>query len=274
MIWLCIVSCTPSMFANAASRTLAVASSPVGLLAVGNGCELDTSSLPQDKIAVSRVRNLPENVGVVAALHQIWEMSRDVSAPDDVLAYVHDDFWVEERGWDARVASVFARDPRCGLAGFGGSVGLGGDEIYKRPYNSHQLGRRGPNGDGFEGFYSNMNGAEVHGVRTTEERQIVFTDGMSMLVKRELLDKVGGWSWWPFELIHHAYDMGIACVARRHGYTAWLVPCAVHHESLQTASQPVYKDLADKYGGDAAVHDKSHRFVYETFRDVLPLRLP
>jgi len=266
VIWLSIVSCTPALFVDSATRALATSGEPLGLLALGNGCELPLDELPQDKIKVARYRSLPENVGVVAALHQLWEMSEDVSTPADVLAYIHDDFQILEHGWDGRVASVFERDPRCGLAGFGGSTALGGDEIYKKPYEVHQLGRRN--------FYSDMVGAEVHGKRVTTEMPIVFTDGQSMLVKRELLDKVGGWSWWPFENIHHAYDYGVACMARRHGYTAWLVPVHCNHVNFQTASQPVYKDLADKYGGDAAVHDKSHRFVYEQFRDVLPLRLP
>jgi hypothetical protein len=261
-----MISCTPSMFLNAASRTLAMVSEPIGLLALGNGCVLDFETLPKgDNIKVSRVRNLSENVGVVRGLHQLWEMSQDVSSPDDVLAILHDDFWVEELGWDKRVQGVFDRDPRCGLAGFGGSTALGGDEIYKKPYEVHQLGRRN--------FFSNMNGAEHHGKRVTEEMPIVFTDGQSMIFRKRLLDDMGGWSWWPDDCVHHAYDYAAACMARRHGYTAWLVPCAVHHENFQTASQPVYKDLADKYGGDAAVHDRSHRFVYEEFRDVLPLRL-
>lgn len=260
---LCMISCSQELFADATGLASEGVVEDVSLIALGNGCRLEVSS--DHHFSSVHIRNTQANLGVVAALHEIWVMARVLPEPPDILCYIHDDLQILEAGWDRRVRSVFEHDPKCGLAGFGGSTALGGNEIYKVPYEVHQLGRRD--------FYSNMVGAEVHGTRTTKEMPIVFTDGQSMIVRRELLDKIGGWSWWPFEHIHHAYDYGIACMARRHGYGAWLVPCEVNHIGFQTASQPTYKDLADKYGGDAAVHDASHRFVYNEFRDVLPLRL-
>jgi hypothetical protein len=262
-VHLCIISATPELFLDAAEHALSRATGRVTLLGLGNGCVL---SPPVGSVAA--VQCDPQNHGVPWALHQLYKLARNLigASSDDLLVYIHDDFRILEKGWDERVARVFERDPKCGLAGFGGSTALGGDEIYRAPYEVHQLGRRD--------FFSNMNGAELHGQRTTEERPIVFTDGQSMIVKRELLDKIGGWSWWPFELVHHAYDYGIACMARRHGYSAWLVPCAVEHRGGLTACGPVYQALAASLGGDAAVHAASHRFVYDSFRDVLPLRLP
>lgn len=259
---LCILSCKQELFDDAVSHALDNASGPVSLVGFGNGLPL---SFPQ---VDGHTESSVENRGVPYGLHRLWEICKDLwpDPPDEeLLCYIHDDFQILEKGWDERVKAVFEKDPRCGLAGFGGSTALGGDEIYKAPYEVHQLGRRN--------FFSNMVGAEVHGGRVTQEMPIVFTDGQSMILRRSLLDTIHGWSWWPFDLIHHAYDYGIACMARRHGYTAWLVPCAVNHLNFQTASQPVYKDLAETHGGDAAVHAASHRFVYETFRDVLPLRL-
>lgn len=260
---LCIVSANQELFLDAAVHALSRATGAVTLLGVGNGCKLEPPALGK-----AHVRNFLKNEGVPRALHELWKMAvAEVGgeSPQEILVYIHDDFRILERGWDERVRRVFEKDKRCGLAGFGGSTGLGGDEIYKIPYEIHQLGRRD--------FWSNMHGAEHHGRRTTEERPIVFTDGQSMIVRRDLLDKVDGWSWWPFELVHHAYDYGIACMARRHGYTAWLVPCEVEHRGGLTATGAVYHALAAEHGGDAEVHAASHRFVYKYFRDVLPLRL-
>lgn len=265
-VFLCIVSATPELFLDAAEHALSRATGEVVLVGVGNGCELPIPPKAQRAICTfSR-----ENKGVPWALNELYTLSGraqpDTVDANDLLVYIHDDFRILEQGWDERVKRVFVRDPKCGLAGFGGATALGGDEIYRAAYEVHQLGRRD--------FWSNMRGAEAHGNRTTVERPIVFTDGQSMIVRRSLLDKIQGWSWWPFHLVHHAYDYGIACMARRHGYTAWLVPCDVEHRGGLTACGPVYQKLAQAHGGDAAVHAASHRFVYETFRDVLPLRLP
>lgn len=269
---LCIVSATPDLFWDAATHALCRASTKPTLLGFGNGCELLPDYLQGYSDALTMAESMkcegsPENQGVPYALHRLWQMAcaEPDGAPDDVLCYIHDDVRILEQNWDRRVLDAFVRHLDCGLAGFGGATALAGDEIYKVPYEVHQLGRRN--------FYSNMNGAEAHGVRTTTERAIVFTDGQSMIVRRSLLDKINGWSWWPFHLVHHAYDYGIACMARRHGYKAWLVPCAIEHRGGLTACGPVYQKLAAEHGGDAAVHAASHRFVYDTFRDVLPLRL-
>ena len=271
---LCIVSATPELFEDAAEHALSNAEGLVHLYGAGNGCNLVTEvyrlysrHMRSDEQCFNGTGST-KNGAVPAAFHRLWQTVREQSSsvPDDVLVYIHDDVRILEKDWDTRVRAVFEKDPKCGLAGFGGATALGGDEIYKVPYQVHQLGRRN--------FYSNMRGAELHGERETNERPIVFTDGFSMIVRRSLLDTINGWSWWPDDLVHHAYDYGIACMARRHGYTAWLVPCAVDHRGGLTATTKIYQDLANSLGGDAKVHERSHKFVYETFRDVLPLRLP
>lgn len=264
-LYLCIVSATRELFEDAVKHATQNATGALEVVfGYGNGVDLDGVAAP---VAVE-TRRTRENRGVVAALHELYEMAYATpgATPNDVLCYIHDDVRILDRGWDQRVKAAFARDETLGLAGFGGSSGIGSHTIYREPYNPGQLGRID--------FYSNMLGAEAHGIRTTEERPIVYTDGQSMIVRRGLLDQVDGWSWWPFDLVHHAYDYGIACMARRHGYSGLLIPCAMEHRGGMTACGPAYKELAAKHGGDAAVHDASHRFVYQEFRDVLPLRLP
>src|SRR6185369_11654651 len=217
---LCIASANQDIFDDAVqhavqNKTLIPGQPSLlhGIYGFGNGRELKPVS-PHLDVRMN-VQSVPENMGVPYALHKLYEMAEPATDEEDhILAYIHDDVRILEPGWDARVLKVFQDHPECGLAGFGGATGLGGSEIYKVPYEIHQLGRRD--------FYSNMRGAEVHGHRTTTEMPIVFTDGFSMILRKSLLDKIGGWSWWPFSLVHHAYDYGIACMARRHGYTAWL----------------------------------------------------
>jgi GT2 family glycosyltransferase len=263
---LAIVSCNQELFDCAVDHARRHAKGKVRIYGFGNGIELRAHK-PEDEIIV---RSVPENIGVPAAMHELWTMACAYApAPfppeQQIVGYIHDDVDITEDGWDERVLRCFEGHPACGLVGFGGATALGDPGIYKKPYEIHQLGRRN--------FYSNMVGAELHGERRTREMPIVFTDGYSMIVRRSLLDQIQGWSWWPFELIHHAYDYGMACQARRHGYEAWLVPCSVNHKGGMTATRAVHQDAAKKFGGDNAVHAAAHKWVYETFRDIYPMKV-
>lgn len=297
-IRLCILSCNPELMHECVETALAHATGPIDVFGFYNGGSGDVD------VTYDRFRDLPkvqtlsigswaENRGVPAGLHELYKAAKVLSAPtsgdesfggssgtvlwqyhrlggpveasQDILVHVHDDVNVVEHGWDQRVARAFTDFPKVGMVSFGGSTALGGNEIYKVPYEIHQLGRRD--------FYSNMNGAEVHGVRTTQDRPIVSTDGMSIVLRRSLLDKIQGWSWIPPHIVHHAYDYAISCMNRRHGFEARLVPVAIHHKGGLTAGTDVHKNMAAKYGGDTAVHAAAHRWVYDNFRDCYPLRL-
>jgi GT2 family glycosyltransferase len=190
---------------------------------------------------------------------------------DDIIAFLHDDLYIHEQGWDERVLQAFRDHPKVGLIGFGGSTALGSDDIYKVPYEINQLAR--------QNFYSNMRGAEIHGTRTTTDMPIVYNDGFSMIVRRSLLDKIDGWAWLPSEMVAYAYDYGLACMNRRHGYEARLLALDVEHGDATgmggvTRDTAFHRDMSAKYGGDEHVHTVVHRYIYDTFKDVLPLRLP
>lgn len=264
---LAIVSATPELFACAVDHASRHARGDFDIVAFGNGCDLSDVIGALDARRPVEYRQTDDNKGVPYALHELWKLAAADPTPahEHIVAYIHDDVDLMEDGWDQRVLCCFQAHPECGLVGFGGATALGGDEIYKAAYEIHQLGRRN--------FYSNMVGAEIHGERRIDEMPIVFTDGFSMILRRSLLDKISGWSWWPFDLVHHAYDYGIACQARRHGFSAWLVPCAVNHKGGMTATRAVHQEMAKRYGGDSAVHAAAHLFVYDQFRDVYPLRL-
>lgn len=280
-IRLCILSCAPDLMHECVETALEHAAGKVDVFGFYNGGgdfavspSLDsyTRLRKHPKAGVVFVGGWQENKGVPAGLHALYEsvvrnnaMEGEVPAHEDILVMVHDDVNIIEHGWDHRVARAFIDYPNVGMVSFGGSTALGGDEIYKVPYEIHQLGRRD--------FYSNMNGAEVHGVRTTEDRAIVSTDGMSIVLRRSLLDAIGGWSWIPPEIVHHAYDYAISCMNRRHGFEARLVPVAIHHKGGLTAGTDVHKNMAAKYGGDTQVHADAHRWVYDNFRDIYPMRL-
>src|SRR5262249_38051368 len=97
------------------------------------------------------IYNSAHNLGVVGSYDKGY---RESTA--DLLAYTHDDTVIYEPGWDERVIREF-EDSSVGVVGFGGAIAHGSEELYKSPYDYHQLGRAG--------YLSNVNDAEVHGQR-------------------------------------------------------------------------------------------------------------
>lgn len=175
-------------------------------------------------------------------------------ATGDILAFIHDDVEITESGWDERVLREF-EDPQVGVVGFGGAVQHGSDDIYKVPYKLAQLGRFG--------YKSNMKDAEIHGERFKGECDVATIDGFSIVVRRSLLDSVGGWPvGTPVGYI--GYDYWITLNAKRFGYKTRLVGVECHHLGGLTAV---------KAGVTAAPnhHAEAHQYLYDSFADVLPV---
>jgi GT2 family glycosyltransferase len=202
------------------------------------------------------------NDGVIGSYDKMYRSSETKDA--DVLAYIHDDVTVYEKGWDARVLKEF-ENPEVGVVGFGGALQHGADQIYKLPYDYKQLARWL--------YKSNVDDAEVHGERFTGACDVAVVDGFAIVVRRSLLDRCGGW---PVDTYppHHNYDYWICCMAHRLGYRVRCVGVRCQHHGGGTAVGAAYHQWCSgtKWGSDAAMHQAGHRLVYEEFRDVLPWR--
>lgn len=205
------------------------------------------------------------NRGAPHGLHALWEAARadGVRGEDDLLVYTHDDLFIMGKGWETAVTRVFDADPRCALAGFSGAPGLGLDELYHTPYRMEQMIRLG--------FMSNLPSAEAHGVRCLEPKRISLTDGCSMIMRRSFLDSVNGWSWWPF--VDHNYEVGVACEVARARLHAWYIPVVHDHLSGWTANNAEGVRMFSAHGGQVALQHESARYLYDHYRDVLPLRV-
>lgn len=214
-------------------------------------------SPPDNKPSICRTWHLPEKRGPVGCLQAGYELSGDA----DILAYIHDDVQIYERGWDTRVLREFD-DPTVAVVGFGGGTGLGTPGIYKTPYRLQQLAR--------SNYMSNVRDAEVHGARFTGERDVAVLDGFCLIVRKSFLDLIGGWP--TNKLMFHMYDAFVCCMARRHGYRVRLVGVDCMHFGGRTSTQRPYNEwLSDKFGKtDSDVHREAHEWCYEEFRDVLP----
>jgi hypothetical protein len=215
------------------------------------------------------IESHPTNEGVPFALHRLWQMAQryavddGVAPQDNAIAYLHDDAFISGDGWDVETTGVFEREPRCGLAGYSGALGLGLDRLYDRPYDITNLIRMT--------FISNLRQAEAHGRRVLSVERVAVNDGYSLIVRQTLLDQIGGWEWWPFP--HHNYDTAIACQCARAGMHNYYIPVASDHLSGFTANNTEGATLLRERGGEAAIHHASAKFLYDNFRDVLPLRV-
>lgn len=187
--------------------------------------------------------------GMLPAYQKGYEESRA-----DILAYIHNDVVIHEEGWDVRALREF-NDPTVGIVGFGGALVHGSPDLYKTSYRLQQLGRS---------FYlSNTDDAEVHGARFDGACDVAALDGFALLVRRRLLDLVGGW---PIgtPIGYSLYDYWATCMAHRLGYRVRLVGIRCQHLGGMTA---VGMGLAK---GSGESHVAAHRWLYDNFADVLP----
>ena len=195
--------------------------------------------------------NYPTQIFTGMEIMEAYQKAYENLAAWEILGYVHDDTVCLEDGWAKRVMKEF-EDPQVGLVGFGGALGHGDPEMYKKPYVLSQLGRRE--------FMSNMREAEVHGTRFTGSRDVSVLDGFALFVRRSMLEKAGGWPQGT-PIGYLCYDYWISCMARRLGYRTRLVGVACDH--LGGRSTGLNPKLQVDFEG-------AHRYIYDEFKDVLP----
>jgi GT2 family glycosyltransferase len=190
-----------------------------------------------------------ENDGVVKSYQKLYEQT-----DEEILCYMHDDVIVRERGWDEKIIKEF-EDPRVALVGMGGAKCHGTPDLYKRSYLLQNL-RRGD-------YLSNVDDAEVHGARFTGSEDVAVLDGFCLVIRRSVLDLCHGFSLLVENGIDFlCYDYALCAMVRRLGYRIRTVGVRCHHRGGGT-SVALKSDRQEEY-------DRSHRWFYDEFKDVMP----
>ena len=182
----------------------------------------------------------------------------------DVLCYSHDDLTVYDPGWLTRVMELFESNDKCVAVGLGGALGLGTSDIYKKRYHISQLQRIQ--------YGSNAVDAETHGERVTGVRRIAVPEQYFMAVRVEWLRSRGGW---PVEHCHHhMLDAFLACEAARSEMEIHQYAASCWHEGGKSSTSDKYKNASWLAGGTLeSDHRTPHKWIYETYRSELPLKV-
>lgn len=184
-----------------------------------------------------------KNIGVYPTF---WEALKHTDA--DVLAFLHSDLIICEKGYDQRILRAFEENPKIGLIGFIGSDeidpagGRGGgttsnfqDSVHmrKKADGENKVWRGSP--------------AEAHGKRYSGYTPAAVVDGCAMVFRREVLEKIKQRADFP---PHHFYDRLLSCETREAGYEVGVMGIGCDHISGQTANtQPDYgREWAEAHG--------------------------
>lgn len=247
---LCISTVMPGQLGACLDQCMPLATSNLDLRVALNGPAAEDAW----SMCGTRTR-FPELVGYAQAMDSLW---RDSDA--DLFLFMHDDVMIYEPGWDQKIIDAFVAHP-IAMGGFAGAARLGSVGMYNTPFEVQKLVR--------SQVYSSLRSWKAHGHLAPHPLRVVMLDGLAMCIRRDMLLKINGWSWW--ELPHHSYDLAMSCMIARHGGETWITPVDCEHFGGQTSCRDPYQSYAKKFGGDIEVHRRGHEVVFETFRDVLPL---
>lgn len=232
----------------------------------------------------------PRFPGPVYTLHSRWDNTSNLLSPcqcyqdiylnalsipgriPDVLIYIHDDVEIFDPDWQLKIMQLFESNPDCVVAGLGGATELGREGLYKRPYRISDMARGN--------YASNQRDWNVHGTNLAdgECRRVAVIDAFFMAVRTDFMRGSGGWP--VLSLSHHCLDLWICCEAARQGKQVWACGVDCYHSGGGTSTKQAYADAkwlrGGKPGGRGDLkgdHEEPHKWLHDTYKDVLPIRI-
>lgn len=204
----------------------------VELIAIDNGSDenfgaymmRDTKD-PFKQLESAVCRRNEKNTGNYPMFKQGCDMAKG-----DVIAFLHSDVFVYEKGWDTKVLAQFDANESLGLVGF-----IGSTEI-------DNWGGRGG------GTHSNMQGHTMYGetrqwfgseakIHGRQDRGFIIdgsvVDGCVMIFRKSVLEKIEVIETLP---PHHFYDRIMSVQVIEAGYKVGILGVEFDHVSGQTAN--------------------------------------
>ena len=170
------------------------------------------------------IRN-EQNEGIVKA----WNQGIKASS-GDIVAFLHNDLYIYDLGWDKIVYSLFEKIDKLGIVGFHGSPGT-----------KENAGRLDA--------YSNLVEADIHGQRLIEEYlPVAILDGIAFICSKKMLLEVGGID--KNYKFFHVTDADLSLESLKAGYKNVVANVYCHHARGVTSNAPEYLEFVSKLTGE------------------------
>jgi O-antigen biosynthesis protein len=213
--------------------SLRATTEPFSVVVVDNGSTDETAELLRSwahRLPL-RVHRNADNGPVIRAFNQGWRL-----AETEYVCLLHNDTELLEPSWLARMLALADADPSVGLVGLYGARRIRGDGRYAGRTLVHRL-------------------ADAPTLRDGERVEVAVVDGVCMLIRRSLLDRLGGFD--EGYGFFHGYDRDLSFAVREAGRRCMVVGSTfVHrgggtrtHDFATTGRRPA--DLAARRGAIA-----------------------
>jgi len=191
------------------------------------------------------------NLGMIQSMQYAYE--KEKADKNRVLAFVHNDLYIYEPGWD-NLVKEFMRDD-VGIVGFFGGEGAypGGGRLYN---------------------WSNMMDAEAHGGRYSGGfKEVAVLDGMTLMTNIKMLDVRDGFDQ-DYD-VHHMYDTDICLESLDRGFKNYSMGIPIHHQGGLTACRGDFQEWANRYmkvdnGGEQIIYNKNRALLEKKWNHRLP----
>lgn len=201
----------------------------VEIIVIDNGSDEAYLYKTKLKANIGIIRN-ENNTGNYPMFKQGIEL-----AHGEVIAFIHSDVFIFEKGWDQKVIAQFEANEKLGLVGFLGSTEL--------DYHGGRGGGTVSNMVKYEDYGSE---AEIHGRRDTGfiiDGSVV--DGLAMIFRKSVLKEIGFKDDYPR---HHFYDRMMSCQVIEAGYKVGIMGIEHCHCSGKTANhEQKWQDTAKEW---------------------------
>ncbi len=184
------------------------------------------------KSNITYIRN-EQNLGVARALN-----IGAAAARYEILCFMHNDVFIHEKNWSAKIGDFILKTPTAGVVGLYGAKILRKDGSFRGKTIVHAK-RGGPS----------MN---------TPFEQVAVVDGLLMAIKKPVFKKIGGFY---DGFIMHFYDKDISLRAYENGLANYVLKIPFEHRCGTTREQ-IKKD--------DTIRDEAQKKFVEIWKKHLP----
>lgn len=224
--------------------------SPFELIVVDNGSRQEVKAYfdsLKGAVNITYIRN-EKNLGPIRAINQGIKAARY-----NYVMAMHNDVIIMENGWLRKIASAMDADPAIGVVGLAGRK-----EIYKTGCVNE------------DSLKHSLQNEDLNAPMDEEISEVAVVDGLCFIMRRSLLDKIGGLDE-TFGYMH-CYDLDLSLQAKCEGFKNVVVKIAAMHiaNGGMTRKMREYKDLVrDDYG----LLKKNCKILAKKWARLLPLKV-